>query len=112
MEKTKTVSIRKGEKLEFLGYTFRYFKVIRPRCKLFHDRQNREAIACYPQEIKVKTISKTIRDIVESNYNATSYSLISKLNPIIRGWCQYFNLGQSYRCRNKLNYLLYKLTQK
>ena len=111
-EKTKIISIRKGEKLEFLGYTFRYLKVIRPKSRLFHDRQNKEAIVCYPQETKVKAINNKIRDIIESNYNATAYSLISKLNPVIRGWCQYFNLGQSYQCRNKLNYQLYTLTQK
>ena len=111
-EKTKIVSIRKGEKLDFLGYTLRYLKEIRPKSKLFHDRQNKEAILCYPQEAKVKDIQNKIRGIVERSYNLTAYTLISKLNPVIRGWCQYFNLGQSYQYRNKLNYLLYTLTQK
>lgn len=111
-EKTKIVSIRKGEKLDFLGYTFRYFETIRPKSKLFHDRQNMEGILCYPQENKVSSFKQKLRDIVESSYNLNAFSLISKLNPVIRGWCQYFNLGQSYLYRNKVNYLLYTLTQK
>nr|ATI20467.1 group II intron reverse transcriptase/maturase [Juglanconis juglandina] len=111
-EKTKIVSIREGDKLDFLGYTLRYLKEIRPKSKLFHDRQNKEAIVCYPQKAKVQGIIKKIRNIVENSYSITAYSLISKLNPVIRGWCQYFNLGQSYLFRNKLNYYLYKLIQK
>lgn len=111
-EKTKVLSIRKGEKLDFLGYTFRYLPTIRPKSKLFHDRQNINGIVCYPQQAKIKGICTKIRKLFVSSYNLTAYTLISKLNPIIRGWCQYFNLGQSYACRGRLNYLLYKLAQK
>nr|ATI20212.1 group II intron reverse transcriptase/maturase [Juglanconis oblonga]ATI20374.1 group II intron reverse transcriptase/maturase [Juglanconis oblonga] len=111
-EKTKIISIREGDKLDFLGYTLRYLKEVRPKSKLFHDRQNKEAIVCYPQKAKVQGIINKVRNIIENSYNITAYSLISKLNPIIRGWCQYFNLGQSYLFRNKLNYYLYKLIQK
>ena len=111
-EKTKILSIRNGDELNFLGYTFRYFDKIRPKYKLFHDRQDMEGIACYPQRMKYRNIVSKIRSIVRSSYNLTAYTLISKLNPIIRGWSNYFNMGQSYGDRNKLNYNLFKFTWK
>lgn len=83
-EKSQILSIRKGDKLNFLGYTFQYFKVAH-KAKMFNDRQGREAIACYPQKGKYEGIIEKIRTIFETSYNLTAYTLIAKLNPIIRG---------------------------
>jgi RNA-directed DNA polymerase len=49
-----------------------------------------------------------LRAIFRTSYNLTAYSLIAKLNPIIRGWAAYFNLSQSYGIRNRVNYALYR----
>jgi RNA-directed DNA polymerase len=38
-----------------------------------------------------------IKKIIRSNYNASVPQLIQKLNPIIMGFSNYYNLGQSYR---------------
>lgn len=84
-EKTKIISIREGEKLNFLGYTFQYISEILPKYKLFHDRQGKEAITCYPQRDKYKNILVKLRNLFEKNYNLSSYSLIAEVNPIIRG---------------------------
>jgi RNA-directed DNA polymerase len=111
-EKTKIVSIKSGEKLEFLGYTFQYMGKINHSYKLFHDRQNREAISCYPQKAKYLSFIKKIRDIFEKSYNLDAITLISKLNPIIRGWSQYFSLGQSFNTRHKVNHFLYCMVWK
>lgn len=111
-EKTKIISIREGEKLDFLGYTFQYITKVLPKYKLFHDRQGKEAITTYPQKDKYKKVSEKLRKIFEKSYNLSSYSLIAEINPIVRGWAQYFNLAQSYGTRNKLNYLLYKMAWK
>lgn len=68
-----------------MGYVFQFFKKILPKYKLFHDRQGREAIACYPQKRKYTGIVDKLSKIFEKSYNATSYTLISTINPIIRG---------------------------
>jgi hypothetical protein len=52
---------------------------------LFNDRQGKEAIVCYPQKKKVEGIIKKTKTIFEASYNLTAYTLIAKLNPIIRG---------------------------
>lgn len=111
-EKTKIISIRKGEKLNFLGYTFQYLENVNPKYKLFHERQNREAIACYPQKDKYEGFVHKLRMIFEKSYNQNAFSLITKLNPILRGWSQYFNLGQSFKTRNDVNHFLYQMVWK
>ncbi len=111
-EKTKILSMRELDKIHFLGYTFQHILKVNPKYKLFHDRQNKEAIAVYPQKEKVQTFIHKLRIIFEKSYNLHAYTLISRLNPIIRGWAQYFNLGQSFKARNKINYFLYKFVWK
>ena len=84
-EKTKILSIRNGDKLNFLGYTFQYIGEISRKYKLFNDRQGREAIACYPQKGKYEAIVEKLREMFTKGYNSSSYSLIAQANPVIRG---------------------------
>jgi len=48
-----------------------------------------------------------LRTIFRKSYNLSAYNLIAKLNPIIRGWSNYFNKSQSYRARTSISYFLY-----
>jgi hypothetical protein len=41
-----------------------------------------------------------------------AFSLIAKLNPRIRGWCNYYNLGNSSRYRDYVRQALYQLCWK
>jgi len=107
-EKTKILSVRKSDKINFLGYTFQYQERFSPKYKRFRDRAGREGIACYPQKEKVTKFLSKLKAIFKTSYNLTAYSLIAKLNPIIRGWAAYFNLSQSYDIRNIINYALYR----
>lgn len=111
-QKTKIISIEKGEKLNFLGYTFQYFGKLSYKYKLFHERQELDGIACYPQKAKYESIVNRIKSVFDESKNLSAYTIIAKLNPMIRGWSQYFNLGQSYKYRNDLNHALYKLVWK
>jgi len=109
VEKTKILSIGSGDKLNFLGYTFQYQEKFSYKYKLFHDRQEKGGITCYPQKSKYKEIINRITKIFSQSRNLSAYSLIAKVNPVIRGWSQYFNLGQSYKARNNLNTKLFQL---
>jgi hypothetical protein len=51
-----------------------------------------------------------LKAIIAKSTNLTAATLIAKLNPIIRGWAQYFNLSQSYYVRNRMNAELIRLT--
>jgi RNA-directed DNA polymerase len=108
-EKTQILSVRRGDKIPFLGYCFQYQKRFSYKYNQFNDRINKEGIACFPQKESYMNKVREIKDIFRKSYNDTAYTLITKLNPIIRGWASYFNMSQSYYLRNRLNYVLYRL---
>ena len=107
-EKTKVLSVRNSDKINFLGYTFQYQEKFSNKYNLFHDNIGQEGIACYPKKEKVQELLSKLKQIFKSSQNSTAYTLISKLNPIIIGWARYFNLSKSYASRNKINYALYR----
>lgn len=107
-EKSKILSVRKSDKIPFLGYSFQYLKKFSPKYNMFNERLNKEGISCYPNKENYVKIVKELRDVFRKNINDSAYTLISKLNPKIRGWANYFNMSQSYYIRNRLNYVLYR----
>jgi ribosomal protein S20 len=52
---------------------------------VFHGKTGRPGIAVIPQKSKFKTICKKIRGTFHFNLNDDAYTLITKVNPIIRG---------------------------
>lgn len=111
-ENTKIISVRSSEHIDFLGYTFQYFPMFKPKYKLFHDRIGKEGIACYPQKKEYGALIVKLRLMIRKAYNKTAYEIIRELNPIIRDWCQYYNLSQSYQIRNILSNRLFILLTK
>ena len=109
--KTKIISIRK-EPLDFLGYRLKYQEKWKKYYSFFKDKIGRSGIGLYPNKEKLLLVTKKLKNIIEKSYNESAYSLIVKLNPIIRGWSNYYNLGESTYYRNKLRYYLYKLCWK
>lgn len=107
-EKTKLFSISSGKELDFLGYTFKYNQIWRFRHNFFKERLGKSGVALYPNKDKLKTIKSKLREIFRASSNLSAYELVSKVNPIIRGWSNYFNLGESVRFRDYLRYFLYK----
>jgi RNA-directed DNA polymerase len=96
-DKTQILTVKEG--LDFLGYTLKYREQWKVREHLFKERIGKNGIALYPQKKKVYNIIAKLREIFRKNYNETAYTLITNLNPILRGWYGYFNLSQSYKFR-------------
>lgn len=107
-EKTKIYSICSGEELNFLGYTFKYRRIWRFKHNLFKERLGKSGVALYPNKKKLAAVKAKLKGIFRSNSNLSAYELISKVNPIIRGWANYFNLGESIRYRAHLRLFLFK----
>jgi RNA-directed DNA polymerase len=109
-EKTTLLTLSQpGSQLNFLGYTFQY------QSKWKHDRtmvyrySDHAAIAMYPSKKKVAGIITKLRDIFRKSSNLTAYELICVLNPVIRGWSNYYNLGNSSYYRDIVRQALYRL---
>ena len=111
-EKTKIFSLLSGTELHFLGYVFKYRENWSKKYSLFKDRIGKSGIALFPNKDKVKVIIKKLRLIFRLSQNLTAYELISKLNPIIRGWSNYYNMGESYHFRGYVRHALYHLVWK
>lgn len=84
-EKTNIFKMESGKELNFLGYTFKYRENWNKKYSFFKERIGKPGIALYPHKDKVRTIISKIKRIIDENQNLSSYQLIAKLNPIIRG---------------------------
>jgi RNA-directed DNA polymerase len=77
-DKTSTVNVNDG--FNFLGFNIRQYK---GKC------------LTKPQKEKVLTKLKEIREWLKNNLHVSPEVVIAKLNPIIRGWGNYYRFGVS-----------------
>jgi hypothetical protein len=66
-------------------------------------------VALLPQRNELRKICKNMRAIFHYKLQYSASQIISIVNPILKGWCIYFSLGQSYIYRRKLEYYLHRL---
>lgn len=78
LEKTKIVNIQQG--FHFLGFSIRHYK---GKC------------LCKPQKEKVLTFLQNIRNWLKHNASISPAAVIHHLNPILRGWGNYYKHGVS-----------------
>ncbi|WP_293090180.1 group II intron reverse transcriptase/maturase [Okeania sp. SIO3B5] len=104
-EKTKiahTLEEYKGNKpgFDFLGFTIRQWKVK-------STKQGFKTLI-KPSSKSIKTHYRKLADICDSHKTAPAKALIAKLNPIIRGWANYYSTVVSKEVFNKVDDLLWK----
>jgi len=100
--KSRTLYFKINVPFNFLGYTFVYLirtNHIRSKFLMRYIREYRlkgiPRLYVYPSSLKYNNIKLKIKEILKSNYNTTVFQLISKLNPIIRGWVNYYSFSNS-----------------
>lgn len=109
-DKTKLFRLKDGFKLKFLGYNFHYEDKWKAKNKfMYSNYANSRAIALYPEKSKVNNLIKKLKNIFVKSSNLDAYNLIAKLNPILRGWSSYFNLGNCARYRSIIKNLVYMM---
>ncbi|WP_293080363.1 group II intron reverse transcriptase/maturase [Okeania sp. SIO3B5] len=104
-EKTKiahTLEEYEGNKpgFDFLGFTIRQFKV--------KSTEQGFKTLIKPSSKSIKTHYRKLADICDKLKTATTKALIAKLNPVIRGWANYFSTVASKEIFSKMNMLLLK----
>ena len=87
-EKSRIVDLREKESFSFLGFEFRRVRSLqgcwRPQ---------------YTPKIKKRTaLLGKLRDIFWRNASQPVGKVIERINPILRGWVNYFCIGNSSRC--------------
>ncbi len=82
--KTRVVDMRQVKaEFDFLGFTFRMVIGQRPQCRLY--------LRAEPSKKSRDRFKAAIREIVKHETSLTLSELIAKVNPIVRGWRNYFS---------------------
>lgn len=84
-EKTKVVNLKEGGCFSFLGFDFRFNK----------NHEGKTYVSKTPRKKKRKEIGKKIKSVLKANWNKPLKEVIQSVNAVIRGWVNYFRIGNS-----------------
>jgi RNA-directed DNA polymerase len=86
-EKTKVVNLKEGGCFSFLGFDFR----------LNRNREGKDYVSKTPRKKKVMEIGKRVRVALKASWAKPLNEVIITVNAVIRGWVNYFRIGNSNR---------------
>jgi len=87
-EKSRRVDLTQGESFGFLGFEFRRIR----------SRRGRWMPLRTPRAKKRTALLQTLKQVFRSHRSRPVAEVIARINPILRGWVQYFAVGHSSRC--------------
>jgi RNA-directed DNA polymerase len=96
-EKTRVCHIDQG--FDFLGW--RIQRRDRP------GRSGRRAIYTYPSKKALASIMDKVRSLTRRAQHRTLADLLRRVNPVLRGWCNYFRHGVSQRTFSYVDYFAF-----
>ena len=87
-EKSRIVDLCRGESLGFLGFDFRRVRSLRGRWR-----------AHYTPKLKKRTaLLAKLKDVFRRHQSQPVDRVIKLINPVLRGWVNYFRAGHSSEC--------------
>jgi RNA-directed DNA polymerase len=86
-EKTRVCHIDEG--FDFLGW--------RIQRRTWRSRTGKKAVYTYPSKKALAAIKDKVRSLTRRAKHRTLADLLRRLNPVLRGWCNYFRHGVSSR---------------
>jgi len=87
-EKTRMVNLMKGDSFGFLGFEYR----------LIRSRQGKWRTQLVPKMKKRTALLRKLKPIFQRYRSQPVRRVIEEINPILRGWVNYFAVGHSSRC--------------
>ena len=87
-EKTRMVDLENGETFEFLGFCFRRVRSL----------QGKWRVQITPTMKARTALLQKLKDVFRHYNSQPVERVISEINPILRGWVNYFRVGHSSRC--------------
>src|SRR5216684_1625884 len=87
-DKSRMVDLKKGESFTFLGFEYRRVLSLQRKWRPH-----------YAPKLKKRTaLFERLREIFRQNVSWPVEKVIEKINPILRGWVNYFRVGHSSIC--------------
>ncbi|MFL6416874.1 MAG: group II intron reverse transcriptase/maturase [Bryobacteraceae bacterium] len=93
-DKSRKVDLQRGECFGFLGFEFR--RIL--------SRRGRWMPLLLPKGKKRTALLGKLKEIFRVSRSRPVGEVIKQINPILRGWVQYFAIGHSSRCFSFLRY--------
>ena len=87
-DKSRRVDLARGESFGFLGFDFRRIR----------SRSNRWMPLYVPQGKKRRALLRKLKETFRRFRSQPVSKVIEEINPILRGWVNYFAIGNSSRC--------------
>lgn len=100
-DKTRIVHVRQG--FEFLGYKVKRGKGYRLPEKKRRVGSNPQNLYAIPREKSVKTFQEQIRHLTRRKTPVTIQEMIDRLNPVIRGWGNFYRKAHVRKQFNRLD---------
>src|ERR1700694_2083418 len=87
-DKSRMVDLKKGESFTFLGFEYRRILSLQQKWRPY-----------YAPKLKKRTaLFEKLREIFRQHVSWPVETVIAKINPILRGWVNYFRIGHSSIC--------------
>lgn len=87
-EKTRVLDLARGETFSFLGFDFKRDKT----------RQGKWGVRITPRMKARTTLLRKLKDVFRRHKSQPVDRVIALINPTLRGWANYFRIGQASRC--------------
>ena len=87
-EKSREVNLMRGESFGFLGFDIR----------LTRTRTGRWRPYLTPKHKARTALLRKLKDVFRGNVSQPAGPVVQRINPILRGWVNYFRIGDSSRC--------------
>lgn len=101
-QKTRIVHVRHG--FEFLGYLIkRGSRPMRLDASKIKSNARAGALYAYPTDKSIRRFKDRVRQLTKRRVPLSTEEIIGELNPLIRGWGQYYCKAHVRRLFNRLN---------
>lgn len=100
-QKTRIGHVRYG--FEFLGYKIKCGKGLRLSPNKIRSGARSGTIYAYPTQKSIERFKDTVRSRTRRRAPVTTEELIEQLNPVLRGWGQYYHRAHVRRLFNQLD---------
>ena len=91
-DKSRTIDLTKGESFAFLGFEYRHVL----------GRNQKWRPQFVPKLKKRTALFAKLREVFRQHVSQPVGKVIEVINPILRGWVNYFRIGHSGRCFSKI----------
>ncbi len=112
LKPSKTYICHTSEGFDFLGFNVRQYQVGAYRAATRSNGKYNINLGfktlITPSALALKRHLEKVAQVIDAHHNAPQAALISRLNPVIRGWCNYYSTQVSKQAYSKCANLTYQ----